>query len=183
MPRKAIILRGAPGSGKTTVAKTLRDHLGLAQSSHVSLDDGWCPGEQRYSGIGRYDDLRGHSDYLLIELGYGEPLGEGFEGATKNPAEWVAVLEDDERQPFFFLLDVGKDECLRRVAARGNMNRQYAEAAWLRYAQGRVCSSSAFTSRLGSEYAERGLDTEVKDLETVVADILETVLPAQNPSS
>jgi hypothetical protein len=150
MARKlAIVLRGAPGTGKTTLSNTLRQHFGLLKASHAKLDDGWGQGEKRFAGRDRYGDLRGQPDVLLIELGYGEPLGESFAGATKNPREWLSVIENDGRAVVFFVLDIDRPECLYRVAARGDLSPRYAEIAWERYAPGGICSSQAFSSRSG----------------------------------
>ena len=79
----ALILRGPPGAGKSTVAKIL---LALCPSSvWVELDRHWGKGEKRFLKSGRYWDLRDPRKVLIVELGWGEPLGGRFPGATRNP--------------------------------------------------------------------------------------------------
>ena len=139
------------------------------------LDGGWGHGEKRFSGPSRYGDLGCQPQVLIIELGYGEPAGEGFPGATRNPREWISNLENDGREVFFFLLHVDKSECLRRVAARGNLSPGYAAMAWDRFAPCAVCSSAAFTSRIGDSYSEDTLSTMDKDPTATVKQILDAV--------
>ncbi len=139
------------------------------------LDDGWGPGEKRFSGPIRYGDLSGQPDVLIIELGFGEPVGEKFLGATKNPREWLSSLEQEGREIFLFVLHIERSECLRRVTARGNMHPAYAGMAWDRYAPGGTCSSTAFSSRIGSSCVETTVSTQDLDLGAAVAQILQAV--------
>ena len=67
---------------------------------------------------------------------------------------------------YSFVLETDKSECLRRVAARGNMPPKYAEAAWNRYAPGGVCSTAEFKTII---------DTQVVDQGAVVDQIIQTV--------
>ena len=84
MGRKvAIVLRGPPGAGKSNVARALE--LLHSNSGRVELDQYWGIGEKRFVGSCRYWDLRNPPDFLIVELGYGEPDGEAFPGATKCP--------------------------------------------------------------------------------------------------
>jgi hypothetical protein len=173
--RVAIVLRGAPGTGKTTVGNILRQHFGYPNTALVTLDNGWVPGEKRFSSQGRYADLFGQPVVLIIELGYGEPAGEKFYGATMNPSEWMHVLEQDGREVVSFMLHIEKVECLRRVTSRGNMAPQYAEAAWDRYAPGGVCSTKKFSSRVGASFVETTLDTQASDKNAIIAQIIKIV--------
>lgn len=79
MPGKfAVILRGPPASGKTTVAKEILARLGRQGEDPLILDGGWgvhpSP-EFRYDPATRYQDLRGAAveaqEFLVIELGRG----------------------------------------------------------------------------------------------------------------
>jgi hypothetical protein len=174
MARKvAVVLRGPPGAGKSQVASALQVHY--AQSSRVELDRYWGPGEQRYAGTCRYGDLRNQPDVLIVELGYGEPAGESFPGATKNPREWVGILENDGREVFFFLLDIQESESLKRVSNRNDLPLAYAKLAHDRYKPGGVCSSAVFSVLLGAAHAEETISTEQQDLAATVARIVTKV--------
>ena len=173
MARKvAIILRGPPGAGKTTVANALQDHFHLARNSHVVLDRFWGKGEKRFAGFCRYWDLRDQSDVLIIELGYGEPVDESFPGATKNPREWISILESDGREVFFFLLQIAQSETVRRVSTRNDLTPDYAKAAHDRYNQGAVCCSATFSALIGTSHSEETINTEEKDLAATVTRIV-----------
>jgi hypothetical protein len=102
----AIILRGPPSIGKSSVTKLLKAKLFASSVKDIDLDDGWGTHQNRRypPGDGRYADLKTPEDVLIIELGCGEPAGESFKGATKNPREWVAILEGEGRQVHAFLL-------------------------------------------------------------------------------
>jgi hypothetical protein len=173
--RLAVVLRGPPGTGKTTLSRGLQDHFGLLRDSHVVLDRYWIPREKRFDGPDRYWDLRNQPDILLIELGFGEPFREPFAGATKNPSGWVSILDSDRREICLFCLTVDKRECLRRVAARGDMSAAAASAAWDRYAPGQVCSSQAFTSRLSPPRTEHTVNTQALDPTSTVRLLVDKI--------
>ena len=178
MARKvAIVLRGPPGAGKTTVANALQDHFGLPKNSHVVLDRFWGKGEKRYAGSCRYWDLRDQSDVLIIELGYGEPVDESFPGATKNPREWIRILENDGREIFFFLLQIPQSETVRRVSSRNDLTPHYAQAARDRYNEGAVCCSASFSALINTSHSEETINTEEKDLTATVARIVTKIGP------
>jgi hypothetical protein len=105
--RVAIILRGPPGAGKSRVATLIQERCSWVR--HVTLDDGWGPGEFRYRGGRlRYQDLAHAAEQvLLVELGWGEPLDQSSPGATTNPDEWYKVLLNAGRfvRPFLFCAD------------------------------------------------------------------------------
>ena len=168
--RVALVLRGAPGAGKSPVADALREHYPLSKSSHVSLDTFWGPGEKRSAGHCRYWDLRDQPDVLIIELGYGEPEGRSFLGATKNPREWVSILENDGREIFFFLLQVSQCEGKRRKKAKGDP--AYSPEAYKRYEAEGECSHTVFSALLGNGHSEETIDTE----KTNVADMVNRIV-------
>jgi hypothetical protein len=107
MKRKhAIILRGPPAIKKSLVAKLLASKLPPGSVKHIDLDQGWGRKEnKRYpTGEGRYADLKAPEDVLVLELCRGEPPDESSLGATRNPREWVSILESEGRQIHAFLL-------------------------------------------------------------------------------
>jgi hypothetical protein len=176
MGRKvAIVLRGAPGAGKSKVANVLQ--LLYPKNSRVELDRYWGQGEKRFSGTCRYWDLQNEPDVLIIELGYGEPADGSFPGATKNPREWITVLENDGRAVFFFLLEVSESEALKRVALRNDLTADYTKAAHDRYKQGAVCSSAVFSALIGAGQSEETINTELLDLAPTVARIVTRIGP------
>lgn len=156
MTRKiAIVLRGAPATGKSTIARALRQHYGLENDCHVVLDHGWGNGEKRYSCC-RYWDLRDKRNIAIIELCWGEPPDQCLHGATMNPKEWVTILEGDERELFFFLLTMSEPETERRLAERGN-ELGFGEE---RYKPGGDCCSDKFLARIGGDYAEETIQND-----------------------
>jgi hypothetical protein len=83
--RKAVILRGPPGVGKSAVCTVLRGHLGPS-GRHVNLDAYWGRGEWRYAQPEfRYADLQLAAEpVLVVELAWGEPDGLAVPGATRG---------------------------------------------------------------------------------------------------
>jgi hypothetical protein len=178
MGRKvAIVLRGPPGGGKTTIAHALQDHFGLPRHSHIMMDDGWGTDQPRFTGIGRYADLRNQPDVLIIELGFGEPYGQAFPGATKNPAEWVRILKEEGREIFYFVLQLSLAQTIRRVRQRSDIPIEVAELAHHRYDSGAVCSNEIFSSLVGAP--QQVIDTEQVNFKETIAKILTTVGPME----
>jgi len=101
----AVVLRGPPSIGKTSVTNLLAAKLLPGSMKGIDLDDGWGKDQNRRfpAGAGRYADLKTPEDLLVLELGCGEP-GGGVLGATLNPREWVSILESERRQIHAFLL-------------------------------------------------------------------------------
>ena len=139
----------------------------------VNLDDGWCSGEKRFRGQDRYSDLVDDADVLIVELGYGEPLPETFPGASRNPNEWMTVLQTSGRQVFLFMLWVPVAEAVTRKL--GRMDAAYVRTAHRRYDQGGVCSQSVFLSRLGNPFVETMIRTDQQTPEATVEQILRTI--------
>lgn len=179
MTRKlAIVLRGPPGAGKTPVANELRRRI-RGTTGFVRLDDFWCQGEKRFAGQCRYWDLVDNSDVLIVELGYGEPAPEVFFGATRNPGEWLSVLEAAGREVFFFLLSVPLAEAIERK--QGRMDSAYVQVAHRRYDDGEVCSHEVFFSRVSKPFSEPLIRTDTQGtqwIEATVDQILAVVQPS-----
>jgi hypothetical protein len=173
MDRKiAIVLRGPPGAGKTTIACEIRRRLKVT-TGFVMLDTFWYPGEKRFEGHCRYWDLIDDCDALIIELGYGEPEPEKFFGATKNPGEWLHILEAGGREVFFFLLWAPIAESLLRK--QGRMESSYAREAHQRYDDGNACSQSVFIPRLLRPVFEPLIRTDQHSIQATADQILAAV--------
>lgn len=84
--KKAIVIQGPPGSGKSHLLCELEERLGVEKCKKIFLDSGWGKNEVRTNPTTRYDDLRGlNHDFVLIEQHYGED-------AMCDPQEWVSIL-------------------------------------------------------------------------------------------
>ena len=176
MSRKiAIVLRGPPCGGKTSVACEVARQL-ASPVTFISLDDGWSHGEQRFKNDGRYSDLASDVQTLIVELGFGEPVGESFAGATRDPNAWLKILRESGRSVFLFLLQPPLEETFRRIARdRPGHSHQYFRCAALRYESGGVCSRDAFRERIGHAYAERTIDTSEETKEATARRIVEEI--------
>lgn len=169
----ALIVRGPPGSGKTTLVEAVLAK-GRAQGvscARVHLDDGWGPGEvHRQRGAtaaARYPCLVQRPESLLVvDLALGEP---GFAqtdelGATRRPREWVALLQ---RQHDVVLVRLRAPwlVCQARIQAR----RQ--QVAWIHPWGHAVINDDAW------RFAETaGLRETIVDAERPAADVLADVL-------
>ena len=119
--RKAIILRGPPGVGKSAVRHELEYYLGKS-ARHVDLDAHWGRGQWRYAHPEfRYADLQLAAEpVLLVEFAWGEPSGLTFPGATRGAEEWVGLLRRAGRQIFpFYLIAEWKDILQRLIERHG----------------------------------------------------------------
>lgn len=174
--RRAVVLRGPPCGGKTVVTAELVRLL-PSPPACVSLDNGWGRDEWRFRGVGRYSDLGSKvEDTLIIELGFGEPIGESFPGATRDPTAWLRVLAQADRSVHLFLLQPPLEETFRRILKdRPPHLQQYYRCAALRYETGGVCSHEAFTERLGGSYLEHKVDTSGETEKTTAERILRAI--------
>ncbi len=170
--KTAIVLRGPPCGGKTSVGCEIARQL-ASPVTFISLDDGWSPCERRFANDGRYSDLASDVQTLIIELGFGEPAGESFAGATRDPNAWLKVLRESGRSVFLFLLQPPLEETFRRIGKdRPGDSHQYYRCAALRYESGGVCSRDAFKERIGDAYTERTVDTSQEPKETTARQIV-----------
>jgi len=117
---RAVALRGPIGVGKTEAARRILELTGSSPEGLIDLDQGWARGERRYAGgQARYEDLRGRPEpVIVLELVWGEPIGEGFPGATRNPSEWADILTDEGRELRLFRLTARPAVIIRRARVR-----------------------------------------------------------------
>ncbi|BDB97496.1 hypothetical protein [Saccharolobus caldissimus] len=114
----AIVLRGPPGSGKSTVISELREFL-LKQFSvncEVEVLDKFDlniekPNNRTYVNL--RNTISKNPQCILIELGWGD-------GATSNPKDWIELLEKAGFKIFLFKLTAPKDVIIDRVSRRYN---------------------------------------------------------------
>jgi hypothetical protein len=105
MMKDAILLHGPCCVGKSAVGEILLKTNGLRAVQLVILDKGWGPSDHRSkSGPDRYQDLRTKDSLLVFEIGCGEPCQMHCSGATRNPEEWLAVLQQEGRRLSAFRL-------------------------------------------------------------------------------
>src|SRR5260370_38635997 len=98
-PKLLIILRGPPGTGKTTVAEEI---LRIANETGrtaaiVNLDHDWCAHQRpaKQSSEEKYPELVSRmEDVLVVELAQVEPslLGVWDDSATPNSPAWLSLL-------------------------------------------------------------------------------------------
>ncbi|MBN9122678.1 MAG: hypothetical protein J0I06_26615 [Planctomycetes bacterium] len=117
--RKAIILRGPPGVGKSAVRTLLQGHLGKS-ARYINLDAYWGKDEWRYAQPEfRYADLQLATEpVLVVELAWGEPDGLIFPGATRGANEWMSILQRAKREIFPFFLTAAWKDILNRLTER-----------------------------------------------------------------
>lgn len=157
--RFAVILRGASGVGKSAILDALKERLGSRVAIRV-LDSGWSPGETRFMGTTRYRDLVCPEEILAIELGIAEPPGFQFLGATRNPREWIAILERARRRIQFFYVSAPVEVALRRNLTRTSpVDLRAVMAAHALHADGELYSRAEFESNTGTEYRESLIDS------------------------
>jgi hypothetical protein len=97
----------------------------------IHLDDGWGPQGRSTAGGEGYSDLKNRvEDIVVLELAYGEPgvCQDGSfnhsarPGATRNPTEWVDILEADGRQVISILLSDNWSQVEERLKSRRGEN-------------------------------------------------------------
>lgn len=170
----AVVLRGPPCGGKTSIAEMVLNRF-RDDASLAILDRFWWTGEKRYLGHCRYWDLVDERRLLIVELGYGEPRGNVFLGATRNPKEWLTILEAAGRKVLFFQLWAPWEEVRARLIKRGSRDPDASRPDHARYDDGQVCSTASFMARIGGGYTEKRIDTKETSLnatfERVVAEL------------
>lgn len=155
-----IVLLGSPGSGKGTQGTRLAEYYNIPHIStgeilrdHVRRGTvvGWCIKETVAQGLLVPDELM--TDLVTGRLkeddckhGY---ILDGFP-RTLAQAQWFYA---HYRQPFVFLLDVAKDEVLRRIAARGQGRPDDAQSEIV---LGRIREYEEFTAPLIGYYQREG---------------------------
>ncbi|WP_020472183.1 nucleoside/nucleotide kinase family protein [Zavarzinella formosa] len=169
---KAIILRGPPGVGKSTVRDLLRSYLGRS-ARHIDLDAYWGKGEWRYSQPDfRYADLQLATEpVLLVELAWGEPAGLAFPGATKGANEWVDILQKAKRVIYPFLLTADWNDILKRLLDRHGHDMQTNVLDQLGRASFYEHQHPMFNYPAIPGFTERTIDTTGRSGESVANEI------------
>lgn len=170
--RKAIILRGPPGVGKSAICKLLQAHLGDT-SRHINLDAYWGKGEWRYAQPAfRYADLQLATEpVLVVELAWGEPDGLIFPGATRGAAEWMDILHQARRELFPFFLTADWGDILKRLTERHGHDSHHNVFAELGRASFYEHKHYLFSYPESLGITERTIDTTGQTTESV-ADVI-----------
>jgi hypothetical protein len=162
--RIAILLHGHSLAGKTTAGKLL-----FAGKEPVSLDAG-----------PPYEGLRSDENVLVLDLGCGEdfPLRpESRPRATRNPQEWLRVLEEERRPLFAFFLTA--DWPAVEVRARAESSRNVTEqSARLSHELYRT-HDEAVTFPAAAGISEHPIDTTRMTPDEVAAKIRNLVTKAR----
>lgn len=171
--RKAIILRGPPGVGKSAVSTLLRRHLGKA-ARHINLDAYWGKGEWRYAQPEfRYADLQlAPEDVLVVEFAWGEPDGLAFPGATRGADEWMGILRLAGREIFPFFLTAEWGAILKRLMERHGRDSHHNVFAELGRASFYEHKHYLFNYPAIPGITERTIDTTGKTAESVADAIM-----------
>lgn len=116
--RQAVILRGPPAVGKSCVSRFLVSKVPTAKV--IDLDEGWSPhGGRRLQGEDRrYADLTASMKLLILELCSGEPYDWSSKGATRNPREWIGILQQEHREIQSFLLWTDYETWKKRLLSK-----------------------------------------------------------------
>jgi hypothetical protein len=175
--RLAVVLRGPLAAGKSEIAEELRRRLAIHEPVAV-LDGGWDGKRLKGRETSRYPELVSDARVLIIELGYGEPFDPAELGATRNPMEWVSVLEAGGRRTVFFLLTVPVDIALMRNRVRPEQKRLRDDVvveAHARYAADGPCSSQRFLARLGNDTSETVIHTDKLQIDGAATHVIDTL--------
>ncbi len=166
--RKAIILRGPPGVGKSAVCAALRGYLGKS-ARHINLDMYWGKGEWRYAQPEfRYADLQLATEpVVVVELAWGEPSGLVFPGATRGAYEWIGILRRAEREIFPFFLTAEWGDILKRLTDRHGRDGHHDVLAELGRASFYEHKHYLFSYPEELGITERPIDTTGKDAGSV----------------
>jgi hypothetical protein len=170
--RKAVILRGPPGVGKSAVCQLLRYHL-QKSGRHINLDAYWGKGEWRYAHPEfRYADLQlAPEPVLVVELAWGEPDGLAFPGATRGAGEWIGILQRAGREVVPFYLTATWGDILKRLMERHGKDAHHDVFAELGRASFYEHKHYLFSYPDLPGITERTIDTTGKTAESV-ADVI-----------
>lgn len=170
--RKAIILRGPPGVGKSAVRKSLQYRLGNS-ARHIDLDAYWGAGEWRYAQPEfRYADLQlAKEPVVVVELAWGEPDGLAFPGATRAADVWLGILQQAGRQVFPFFLSAQWSDILKRLTARHGREGHHNVLAELGRASFYEHKHHLFSYPEVPGLTERTVDTTGREADSVADEI------------
>jgi hypothetical protein len=171
--RKAIILRGPPGVGKSAVCTLLLRHVGNS-ARHINLDAHWGKGEWRYAYPEfRYADLQLAAEpVLVVELAWGEPDGLAFPGATRGADEWMGILQRAGREVIPFFLTASWDAILQRLTERHGRDSQHNILSELGRASFYEHKHYLFSYPDLPGVTERTIDTTGKAAETIAEEVI-----------
>ena len=177
MTRPLILLLGASGSGKSTVAIELEKRYGLHQMCSYTTREPRFEGEPGHEFIDYQTFLELMMDHKLVAS---TEINGFFYGATKEMVDNCDIyvidprgaielhdLYDSERLIFYVYLDVSPDERARRMTERGTEK----EAAERRDADSEI----DLQSREAGSLFDAALYIENTDFESCVQTIAEFV--------
>lgn len=131
---KLIIIRGNSASGKSTIARTIREQYGKRELTIIEQDYVRIQILNRYDGPGRpYVGLIDLIARYALNNGF-HVIVEGILDAAANGAMLSQLAVDHCGENFAFYLDIPFEETLRRHAARSLANEFGAESmqGWYR---------------------------------------------------
>jgi hypothetical protein len=145
--------------------------IGLPPERLVILDNGWDASASAFrskGGTGRYQDLRTIDPLLVFEIGCAEPMQMHCNGATRNPKEWLAVLQQERRELAVFQLWADWPAVERR-ARNCKPNDVLMPKIWHELYR---LKSELVTFPLDAQITERVIDTSNMTAEEVAQEIL-----------
>jgi hypothetical protein len=169
MAKKAIILRGPPAIGKSTIKDCLLKKLALGEEAFLNLDKGQAS---------QIPD-RESQEILILELAYGEDTPPSTRyGLTRNPKQWVESIRSQGRDIQSFLVYAEWAKAQQRVRSKWREDGQ-AQACWKEdeYVQNQRPYHEFYTTEeCGAFAANAGLSEQRLDFDKSAEELAEYVL-------